>query len=92
MKSKLDTQITLFQDVTKTEGSQRTVGQCLALIRDDQRLAKMVAALRPLYQAAEASGSADDKARYDNAKKRLPAVTLSGQFTTRASRAERLPR
>jgi hypothetical protein len=83
METKLDTAITLFQDVTKTEGSDRTIGRFLELIRDDQRLAKAVAALRPLYAAAEASGSDDDKARYDNAKKRLPAVTISGTFTKR---------
>ena len=109
MKSKLDTQITLFQDVTKTEGSQRTVGQCLALIRDDQRLAKMVAALRPLYWKAEGQrrealsrsrSITDDKSRaahedaeaahqaakkkFDEAKKALPAVTISGTFKKRA--------
>jgi len=84
METKLDTPISFYDDCRDTAGRVRSLRQTLAYIRDDQRLVKMVAALRPLYQAAEASGSDDDKARYDNAKKVLPAVTLSGQFTTRA--------
>ena len=93
--SPLERTITLFQDVTKTTGSQRAIGRCLALIRDDQRLAKMVAALRPLYWTAEGLRLkiTDDETkeahqaalkRYDAAKKRLPAITISGTFTKRA--------
>lgn len=51
--SPLERTITLFQDVTKTTGNQRTIDHCLELIRDNQRLAKMVADLRPLYWKAE---------------------------------------
>ena len=84
MKSKLDTKISFYDDCRDTVGRVRSLRQTLANIRDDQRLAKMVAALRPLYAAAAASGSDDEKARYDSAKRVLPAVTLSGTFTTRA--------
>jgi hypothetical protein len=95
METKLDTPISFFDDCRDAEGRPWSIRQALDYVRTDRWLAKTVATLRPLYWTAEELRLTitDDetkaahqaaKEKYDEAKKALPAVTLSGSFTKRA--------
>ena len=83
-----DLAVTLYQDVLDTKGTNRTLGQCLDYVRSNPKLANRVAELRPLYARAEGLRLAQDddkdaRLAYEDAKKKLPAITFSGTFSKR---------
>jgi len=84
-KSPLDRGVTLYINVTDTVGEKRTLRQCLRHIRSHATLEKLIRDLRLLFRRAEASRADDDRTAYDQAKKKLPAFTISGTFTKRGS-------
>ncbi len=87
--------VTLYKDAFDKIGETRTIAKCLENIRTLPTLAKRIAELRPLYRKAEElrpfkddggeAKAAYERAKdaYDEAKKKLPAVTFSGTFTKR---------
>ncbi len=94
--SPLEREVTVYRNCRETEGTTRTLAQCLEQIRTDEHLATQIAKLRPLYWVAEElrlkvtdakSKAAHHAAKvvYDDAKKQLPAMTLSGTFTPRST-------
>ena len=84
-KNPLDRGVTLYKNVTDTVGEKRTLRQCLRHIRSHATLEKLIRDLRLLFRRAEASGADDDWTAYDQAKKKLPAFTMSGTFARRGA-------